>query len=101
MKKRKVDEIELKRWRVLDAATVLLKLSEHAKQDLTFVPIKNSSTIRLNITVENREFEILCTGSKFYDTRAEKGGGGAIDLVMHLCKVNFRKATEILGSKKI
>jgi hypothetical protein len=37
-------------------------------------------------------FEININGSKFYDWQALKGGGGAIDLVMHVRKCGFRAA---------
>lgn len=35
---------------------------------------------------------INITGSKWYDFTAEKGGGGAIDLVMHVTGCNFRSS---------
>lgn len=35
---------------------------------------------------------INITGSKWYDFTAEKGGGGAIDLVMHVAGCNFRQS---------
>jgi hypothetical protein len=35
---------------------------------------------------------INITGSKWYDFTAEKGGGGAIDLVMHIAGCNFRQS---------
>jgi Plasmid recombination enzyme/Protein of unknown function (DUF3991)/Toprim-like len=35
---------------------------------------------------------INITGSKWYDFTAEKGGGGAIDLVMHVAGCNFRSS---------
>lgn len=54
------------------------------KRDPDFVPIKDKSTVRLNVSVGTGVVELLATGPKWYDTRAEKGGGGAIDLTMHL-----------------
>ncbi|MBZ3343388.1 hypothetical protein IPR00_22095, partial [Xanthomonas perforans] len=38
--------------------------------------------------------ELLATGPKWYDTRAEKGGGGAIDLAMHLLRLDFVSAVK-------
>jgi Plasmid recombination enzyme/Protein of unknown function (DUF3991) len=35
---------------------------------------------------------ININGSKWYDFTAEKGGGGAIDLVMHVAECNFRQS---------
>jgi hypothetical protein len=101
MKKKKVGETELKRWRNLHAAEVLVQLAEYAKRDSTFVPIKNSLSTRWHANVKGYDFEILCTGPKFWDTRSEKGGGGAVDLVMHMCNVDFRAASGILRLKGI
>ena len=43
------------------------------------------------------EFEIVTTGpNKWYDTRARKGGGGAIDLTMHVLHVTFVDAVKLL-----
>ncbi|WP_255208805.1 hypothetical protein [Paraburkholderia youngii] len=44
----------------------------------------------------DREFELLLRGPKFYDTRAKRGGGGAIDLIMHLHRVGFIQAVNLL-----
>ena len=99
MKKTKIVQTELKKWRVLDAAEILVILADHAKKDSTFLPIKNSSTTRWYANVNNHDFEILCTGPKFWDTVRGKGGGGAVDLVMYLFDVDFFAATRILRSK--
>ncbi|WP_425534212.1 hypothetical protein [Xanthomonas citri] len=40
--------------------------------------------------------ELLATGSKWYDTRGNKGGGGAIDLAMHLLRLDFVSAVKRL-----
>jgi hypothetical protein len=101
MPKRRVEQGQLDKWRELDAAEILQRLAEHAKSDSTFVPLKNQKSTRWHATVEGREYEILCTGPKFWDTRAEKGGGGAVDLVMHLSNVDFRTATEMLRTRGI
>jgi hypothetical protein len=42
------------------------------------------------------DWEILVDGARFYDTRAGKGGGGAVDLVMHLWRVPFKQAVKML-----
>jgi len=41
-------------------------------------------------------FEVTTTGPKWYDTRAKIGGGGAIDLAMHLLELSFVDAVRIL-----
>ena len=45
------------------------------------------------------EFEILTTGLKWYDTRAKKGGGGAIDLAMHVLGLSFVDAVKLLTER--
>lgn len=63
------------------------------KADPTYVPAKNPGSRRWHARTSYGEFEILTTGHKWYDTRAKKGGGGAIDLAMHvleLCRSQMR-----------
>jgi hypothetical protein len=44
----------------------------------------------------SRGYEIVTTGSKWYDTRARSGGGGAIDLTMHVLGLSFVDAVKRL-----
>lgn len=39
---------------------------------------------------------VLLCGAKFYDTRVKRGGGGAVDLVMHRYNVDFKGAVAFL-----
>lgn len=94
--RRVIDEAELVRWRALDASVALVALAQFAKRDASFDPIKNSCTTRWHCRAEGRDFELLLSGTKFFDTRAEKGGGGAIDLTMHLLGVDFKAAVHVL-----
>jgi hypothetical protein len=71
-------------------------MADFAKADITFRPLKNSSSSRWHASVGGREFELVLTGPKFWDTRAELGGGGAIDLVMHLTGLKFKDAVRQL-----
>lgn len=91
-----VDNFELQRWRGLTAESLLPLLSAHAKADPSFRPTTRRTTTRWHCNVDGYEFELLCCGPKFFDTRAACGGGGAIDLVMHLKRVTFRAATRLL-----
>ena len=91
-----VDETELRRWRALAANLLISLLATHAKRDITFVPIKGKGTERWHATIDGREYEFIADGPKFYDTRAERGGGGAVDLVMYLHRVDFRGAIQLL-----
>lgn len=92
----KVSQAELERLRSMDAAAVLSRLADHAKPDPTFKPISAEHTSRWNVTAQGRNFEFLLNGPKFYDTRLKRGGGGAIDLAMHLFTIDFKRAIERL-----
>jgi hypothetical protein len=91
-----VDNSTLERWRHLDAAKVLSAFATHAKLDPTYIPVKNQSSRRWHAQVNGREFELLLTGPKFWDTRHATGGGGAVDLVMYVTGSSFREASRLL-----
>ena len=99
MAHRSVDNLALSRWRNLDSADALVAIADFAKQDREYKPTKSPSSTRWHVSVGGRDFEILCTGVKYLDTRSNKGGGGAVDLVMHLCEVDFKGAAKLLRSK--
>ena len=92
MKRVIVDNSELIRWRSRLATTVLKLLADHIKKDPDFVPIERHTVSRWHVMVSGRDYEFLCDGPKFYDTRQKCGGGGAIDLAMHLFKLDFKDA---------
>ena len=52
--------------------------------------------MRVNVALGGGGVELLATGPKWYDTRAEKGGGSAIDLAMHLLRLDFVSAVKRL-----
>lgn len=68
------------------------------KRDPDFRPIKDKHTARVNVSIGGGVVELLTTGPKWYDTRAEKGGGGAIDLAMHLLRLDFVSAVKRLSA---
>lgn len=92
----RVSETELDRWRSMPAVDALRGLAGYAKQDPDFVPIKDPATTRWHVNVRGREYELLLTGPKFFDTRLQRGGGGAVDLAMHLLGVDFQRAVKSL-----
>ena len=96
MGRRAMDNLTLERWRALDALLVLEKLGCYAKADYTFEPLKAQGTQRFHVNAEGRDYELLLRGPKFFDTRLQRGGGGAVDLVMHVRHVDFKGATDLL-----
>ena len=87
-----VDNSELARWRALPAADVLKALADHIKKDPDFIPISRQSASRWHVNIRGQEYEFLCDGPKFFDTRQKRGGGGAIDLVMYVFRLDFKGA---------
>ena len=74
----------------------LVLLAIHCKLDPSYQPVKEPTTRRWHAHTTGGEFEILTTGTKWYDTRAKVGGGGAIDLAMHILRLPFVDAVRIL-----
>lgn len=101
MVRRSFDNKVLARVRAMPLSQVLNKLHDDGKlfwrRDLDFVPEKDGKTVRLFLSSPSGiAWEILVTGLKWYDIRAGKGGGGGIDLVMHLFGVDFVAAVKLL-----
>ncbi len=96
-----MDNSALERWRSLDAVSVLQVIAEHAKRDASFVPAKLASTERWHASVDGQDFELLLTGPKFWDTRENIGGGGAVDLAMHLTRLKFKAAVRLLAERRV
>lgn len=92
----KVSEVELNAYRQMDCAAALPLLTEYMKADRDFTPLKNSHTHRWHVVAGGQDFEILTTGPKWFDTRANIGGGGAVDLAMHLLRLDFKRAVRKL-----
>jgi len=91
-----VDNSELERLRGLSALPVLDRMATHVKLDRNFTPREAASTRRIHVNAAGADWELLVDGPRFYDTRARIGGGGAVDLVMHLWRVPFKKAVAML-----
>jgi hypothetical protein len=92
---------ELQRFRQIPAALAVAALATYAKRDRTFIPTKSLTTERWYATVGSYQFELLLNGPKFYDTRTKVGGGGAIDLAIHLHCLSFIDAVGLLRKRGI
>lgn len=93
--KRFTDE-QLAALRAMPLERVFEKLELYYTKDPDYKPRKDLSGVRYNVSVEQQVFEILVTGVRWYDTWEKKGGGGAIDLTMHLLALDFRAAVKRL-----
>jgi len=94
---RPFDRATLMRFREMASEDALALLAIDCKADSTFEPIKARHTRRWHALTARGDFEILTTGPKWYDTRAKIGGGGAIDLAMHLLGLSFVDAVRLLS----
>ncbi|HHL0209583.1 TPA: hypothetical protein ACQZPA_005158 [Klebsiella quasipneumoniae subsp. similipneumoniae] len=86
----------LAQLRDMPVSDTLDLLGVYWKRDPDFRPMKDKATVRVNVSLGGGVVELLATGPKWYDTRAEKGGGGAIDLTMHLLRLDFVSAVKRL-----
>lgn len=86
--------------REMASEDALALISVHCKSDPTYLPVKQQISRRWHARTTRGEFEILTTGLKWYDTRAKKGGGGAIDLAMHVRQLSFVDAVKLLAARR-
>ena len=96
MVRRSFDRETLTPLREMRSEDALALLAIHCKPDSSYQPVKQPTTRRWHAHTSGGEFEILTTGTKWYDTRAKIGGGGAIDLAMHVLRLPFVDAVRIL-----
>lgn len=96
-----MDNLELGRWRAMDSIDVLRRLADHLKEDPSFHPRSSQFTSRWHAYAAGRDWEFLCTGPKFWDVRMNRGGGGAIDLVMHIHGFTFKAAAKFLKARGV
>jgi hypothetical protein len=77
--RRSFDPAALDALRSIPPAETLDRLGLVWKIDRDFRPQKDSRTVRLHVAVGAGVVELVVTGARWYDTRAQRGGGGAID----------------------
>jgi len=97
MRRKRFDPALLAKLRSMTPQQTLDRLGLHWQRDPDFRPQKDPRTARLYVTVGSSVFELVVTGVRWYDTRAERGGGGAIDLAMHLLRLSFVDAVKRLS----
>lgn len=97
-RKSKFSDEFLQKLREMPLTKALDVLGVYWKQDRDYKPLRDKSSIRVNVTVKDvRSVELLFTGIRWYDTRSKNGGGGAIDLAMYLFEVDFKEAVAMLS----
>lgn len=96
MRSRRFDDARIEHLRQVPVLAVLDALGLHWKRDVTFQPVKDKATVRVHVSLGGGVVELLATGAKWYDVRANQGGGGAIDLAMHLLRLDFVAAVKRL-----
>jgi hypothetical protein len=94
--RRSFDPAALAALRSMTPQQTLDRLGLGWKRDPDFSPTKNPATARLHVAVGGHVVELLATGVRWYDVRERKGGGGAIDLTMHLLHLPFVDAVKRL-----
>jgi hypothetical protein len=86
--------------RSLPLAKALGALDYHVSVDRSFEPVKDARSERWIVSGERGVTELIVTGPKWLDTRSGKGGGGAIDLVVHIEALSFVAAVKRLEAAR-
>lgn len=94
-------ESDICRARNVPLLKILRHVCDYLKEDNNYTA-RNPSLggRRFHVNCSKRDFRLLLTGEKWLDELVERGsanrgGGGAIDLVMHLKDVNFVQAVRV------
>ncbi len=95
----RIDEAEIASLRRMSVDNTLDLLGLYAKIDRDYQPKKNTKSKRINVSLNSSVIELVVTNEKWYDTNAQRGGGGAIDLTMHLYRETFVQAVRRLQAK--
>ncbi len=96
MRSRRFDDARIVYLRQVPVLATLDALGLYWKRDASFEPVKDKATVRVHISIGGAVVELLATGPKWYDMQTERGGGGAIDLAMHLLRLDFVAAVKRL-----
>jgi len=95
--RRSFDDAFLEELRAVPILDALSQLGLYWKFDPNFQPIKNVNTKRIYVSVGSRVVEVLLTDQKWYNPKLGVGGGGCIDLTMHLLHLDFVQAVKALS----
>lgn len=94
--RKRISAESIRGLRELALRPVLESLGYYVANDASFAPVKDQRTQRWIVTDSVGTHELLVTGIRWFDTRRLKGGGGAIDLLMHLRDISPGAAIALL-----
>ena len=87
----------LEQVRAVPLGPALQSLGYHVAIDRDFTPAKDARSERWIISgTGGVSSELVVTGIKWFDVRCARGGGGVVDLVMHLESLSFVAAVKRL-----
>lgn len=92
---------DIARARSAPLLKILSHICDYIKEDLEYTPRDPSKgSRRFQVNWQKRDFRLIITGEKWLDELVNRdeggrGGGGGIDLVMHLTGVNFVQAVKV------
>lgn len=92
---------DVQRAREAPLAKVLAHICDYVKEDHDYTPADPASgSRRFHVNCCKRDFRLILTGEKWLDElvdrqSANRGGGGAIDLAMHLKGITFVQAVRV------
>lgn len=95
---RKFAQDQIAKARAVPLLDALEALGYYVSKDTAFEPRKTKRTISVFVSNDADVRELIITGEKWYDKREQIGGGGAIDLVMHLRQISFSRAVRLLSA---
>lgn len=98
MTRKRFNPADLNRIRALPLEKVFQVLGLYYSEDFSYKPV-NGKSQRFNVSVNYEVFELIVTNDKWFDTRSGVGGGGSIDLTMHLFSCSFTEAVKTLQDK--
>ena len=91
---------DISRARRVPLLRVLSHIADYLKEDRDYIPRDASAgSGRFQVSCHKRDFRLILTGDKWLDELVNRGangrgGGGGIDLVMHLTGMNFVQAVK-------
>lgn len=86
------DKDLIARFRMMSVEQTALTLGLYCKQDKEYRSTTHKHSSCFHISKDSEVFEIITTELKWYSTHRGCGGGGGIDLAMHLFGECFKAA---------